>query len=318
MLAVRRYVTMSTRPCVAFCQCCLPLVGLCIALWSTDARAQQLEPRAFAPKPVGISFVSLSAGYTEGDVLSDAASPIQDFEVEFTDVIAGYARSFALGSRLASVGIAVPYVTGEATGLVNGEPASAPRSGLGDLRMRFTVNLLPGSGLDPASFARAPPDRTLGLSLVVAAPTGEYFEDKLVNLGANRWAVKTEIGGFRQFGRWALDGSLGVWFLEDNSEFFGGSLREQDPITVAQGHLSYTFAPRLWLGLSLTWYQGGETTVDGVNKRDELENTRAGLTLAIPVGTRQSIKLAWSAGTSARAGGDYDNVSLAWQYLWFD
>lgn len=288
------------------------------SVWSATVSAQQLEPRAFAPNPSGINFVSLSAGYTEGDVLSDAASPIQDFEVEFNDVVAGYARSFALGSRLASVGIAVPYVTGEATGLVNGEPREAPRSGFGDLRMRFTLHLLEGSGLDPAGFARATPDRTLGISLVVAAPTGEYFEDKLVNIGANRWAVKPELGGFRQFGRWAVDGSVAVWFFEDNDEYFGGSLREQDPITVVQGHVSYTFAPRLWLGLSLTWYAGGETTVDGVNKRDELENTRAGLTLAIPVGTRHSVKLAWSTGTSARAGGDYDNISVAWQYLWFD
>jgi hypothetical protein len=58
--------------------------------------------------------------------------------------------------------------------------------------------------------------------------------------------------------------------------------------------------------------------VDGVGNDDQLDNTRAGVTLAVPVGTRHSIKLAWSTGTSARAGGDYDNVSLAWQYLWLD
>jgi hypothetical protein len=55
-----------------------------------------------------------------------------------------------------------------------------------------------------------------------------------------------------------------------------------------------------------------------VGNDDQLDNTRAGVTLAVPVGTRHSIKLAWSTGTSARAGGDYDNVSLAWQYLWLD
>jgi hypothetical protein len=308
----------SCQTHVAFRQIAACAAILHLAGWSPGSIAQQLEPRAFAPNPTGISFASLSTGYTEGDVLSDAASPIQDFEVEFNDVIAGYARSFAVGSRLGSVGIAVPYVTGEATGLVNGVPARAPRSGFGDLRMRFTLHLLEGSGLDPASFARATPDRTLGLSLVVAAPTGEYFEDRLVNIGTNRWAVKPELGGYRQFGRWTVDGSAAVWFFEDNDEFFGGQHRSQDPITVLQGYVSYTFAPRLWLGLGLTWYAGGETTVDGVNKRDQLENTRSGLTLAVPVGSRHSIKLAWSTGTSARAGGDYDSVSVAWQYLWFD
>jgi len=28
--------------------------------------------------------------------------------------------------------------------------------------------------------------------------------------------------------------------------------------------------------------------------------------------------LAWSTGTSTRIGGDFDSVSLAWQYLWFN
>lgn len=286
--------------------------------WAVACPAQQLEPRAFALNPTGISFVSLSTGWTEGDVLSDASSPIQEFEIEVNDVIAGYARSFALGSRLASASFALPYVTGEATGLVNGEPVRAPRSGFGDLRMRFTLSLLPGSALDPASFARAAPDRSLGLSVVIAAPSGEYYDDKLVNLGSNRWAVKPELGGLRQFGRWTVDGSIAAWFYEDNDDYFGGSRRSQDPITVLQGHVSYTFAPRMWLGLSLTWYTGGESTVDGVDKNDELDNSRVGLTLAVPIGARQSVKLAWSTGTTARAGGDFDNVSLAWQFFWMD
>jgi hypothetical protein len=298
--------------------CVLYLLALCATAWSAPSGAQQLEPRAFAPNPTGVSFVSLSTGWTEGDVLSDASSPIQDFEVETNDVVAGYARSFAMGSRLASASFAMPYVTGEATGRVNGVPARAPRSGPGDLRIRFTLNLLPGSALDPASFARAAPDRTLGFSVTIAAPAGEYYDDKLVNIGTNRWAVRPEFGGLRQFGRWTLDGSIAAWFYEDNDDYFGGSRRSQDPVTVLQGHVSYTFAPRLWLGLGLTWYTGGESSVDGVDRNDELDNSRVGLTLAVPVGRRHSVKLAWSTGTAARAGGDFDNLSLAWQYFWMD
>ncbi|MCU0975032.1 MAG: transporter [Steroidobacteraceae bacterium] len=309
---------MSATRLAPSCPCVLYALALCAAAWSVPSGAQQLEPRAFAPNPTGVSFVSLSTGWTEGDVLADASSPIQDFEIEYSDVIAGYVRSFAMGSRLASASFIVPYITGEATGLVNGEPARAPRSGPGDLRMRFTLNLLPGSALDPASFARAAPDRTLGFSVTIAAPTGEYYDDKLVNIGTNRWAVRPEFGGLRQFGRWTLDGSIAAWFYEDNDDYLGGSRRSQDPITVIQGHVSYTFAPRLWLGLGLTWYTGGESSVDGVDRGDEQDNTRAGLTLAVPVGQRHSVKLAWSTGTSARAGGDFDSLSLAWQFFWLD
>ena len=115
-----------------------------------------------------------------------------------------------------------------------------------------------------------------------------------------------------------MDGSIGVWFFTDNREFYGNSVRQQDPIVTLQGHVSYTFRPRLWLSGSLTWYEGGRSTVDGVQKQDKQSNSRAGVTLSLPVTRSQSVKLSCSTGTSTRIGGDFDLFSLTWQYLWFD
>lgn len=288
--------------------CLLPLAAL----------AQQLEPRAFSPNPVGINFVTVTAGRIEGDVLLDASSPIEDFEIAANEYAMGYGRTFALGDRIASFGVVVPAASADASGLVNGEPRAVTRNGLGDLKLRFSASLLPRSALSPAEFARTTPDRTLGLSLVVSAPTGEYLEEKLVNIGTNRWAFKPELGGSRQFGRWNIDGSVGVTVFASNPEFLGDSTRRQAPVGTVQGHVGYTFAPRLWLSASLTWYVGGQSEVDGVSNDDEQNNTRAGLTLSLPIGARQSIKVALSSGTSTRTGGDFDSVSVAWQYLWFD
>lgn len=278
---------------------------------------QELEARAYAPNPVGARFLVLSYAHSEGDMLLNASSPIKDFEVRANTYSAGIGGTFALWDRLASAALVVPYIDGTATGLVNGIPDRVDREGTSDLRLRLTLSLLPGSAQSVADFMRAAPDRTLGVSLVVNAPSGEYFDDKLVNLGTNRWALRPEFGGSRRFGRWNLDGSLGVWLYGDNDEFLGNKERSQEPVTTLQGHLSYTFAPRLWLGASGTWYTGGTTSVDGVSDRNRQGNSRAGLTLAIPVGQENSIKLAWSKGVTARFGGDLETYSLTWQYLWF-
>ncbi|MGB7906082.1 MAG: transporter [Steroidobacteraceae bacterium] len=277
---------------------------------------QELEARAYAPNPAGVRFLVMSYARSDGDVLLDSASPIEGFQVRSDSLSTGIGGTFAFASRLASLAIAVPYVDGTATGLVNGVAERADREGLGDLRLRFTLSLLPGSAQTPAEFMRSPPDRTLGASLVVSAPTGEYFEDKLINIGTNRWAFRPEVGGSRRFGRWTLDGSLGVWLYGDNEDYFGGHVRSQDPLPTLQGTLSYTFAPRFWLGVSGTWYAGGTTSVDGVSDRNRQDNSRAGLTLAVPVGQQNSIKLAWSKGVTARFGGDLETYSLSWQYLW--
>jgi hypothetical protein len=294
------------------------LAGLALALCSHAASSQALEARAYAPNPVGARFLVTSFSHSDGDVLLDSSSPIQDFEISADNVVAGFGGTFAIADRLASVAIAAPYVDVTATGLLNGVPERVDRQGFGDLKLRVALSLLPGSAQTLAEFMRNPPDRTLSLSLVASAPTGEYFEDKLINIGTNRWAFRPEIGGARQFGRWTLDGSLGVWFYGDNKDFFGGLERSQDPLPTLQGTLSYTFAPRLWLAASGTWYAGGTTSLDGVSERNRQDNSRAGLTLAVPVGQQNSIKLAWSKGVTARFGGNLETYSLSWQYLWFD
>jgi hypothetical protein len=292
--------------------------ALLLMVLSAAVRAQQLEPRAFAPNPVGLHFVIASAAHSEGQVFVDASSPIQDFQVNLNVYSVGYGRTFALGDRLASLGIVVPYAHGHATGRLNGVDEAVTRDGPGDLALRFTASLLPGSALDPRSFARAPPETTLGASLVIVAPTGEYLHGKLINISAHRWGFKPELGGSRQFGRWEVDGSIGAWFYTDNNDFLGGLKRSQDPIGAIQAHVSYTFRPRLWLGADFTWYAGGESKVDGVSNKDSQNNTRAGLTLAMPLTSHQSLKLSWSTGTSTRIGGSFDSVNLSWQYFWFD
>ena len=302
-------------PCAGIAPRLLTLLAL--VLGSQVAVGQELEARAYAPNPVGARFLVLSYAHSEGDMLLNASSPIKDFEVRANTYSAGIGGTFALWDRLASAALVVPYIDGAATGLVNGIPERVDREGTSDLRLRLTLSLLPGSAQSVADFMRAAPDRTLGVSLVVNAPSGEYFDDKLVNLGTNRWALRPEFGGSRRFGRWNLDGSLGVWLYGDNDEFLGNKERSQEPVTTLQGHLSYTFAPRLWLGASGTWYTGGTTSVDGVSDRNRQGNSRAGLTLAIPVGQQNSVKLAWSKGVTARFGGDLETYSLTWQYLWF-
>jgi hypothetical protein len=81
-----------------------------------------------------------------------------------------------------------------------------------------------------------------------------------------------------------------------------------------QAHVSYTFRPRLWVALNGTFYDGGRTTVDGVAGANRQSNSRAGLTLSLPVGRRQSVRLNWSKGATARIGSDFTNYGVAWQY----
>jgi hypothetical protein len=131
----------------------------------------------------------------------------------------------------------------------------------------------------PADFARAPRRTILGTSLTVAPPTGQYDAAKLINLGSHRWAFKPEIGLSHPIGQWTFDTYAGVWFFTENDTFYPGlSTRHQNPILAIQGHASYTFRRRSWLAINGTWFTGGRTSIDGVEKADLQRNTRLGAT----------------------------------------
>ena len=171
----------------------------------------------------------------------------------------------------------------------------------------------------PSEFAREHKDRLLlGASFTISAPTGQYDETKLINLGTNRWAFKPEIGVSIPWKKFDFDVYGGVWFFTRNPAFFpGASTRTQDPLLAVQGHVSYTFCPGLWLAVDGTWYGGGEAFVDDGPGKGRLDNTRIGATLAVPLGKRQAVKLSYSRGASARFGQNFDIIGAAWQIRWF-
>jgi hypothetical protein len=286
----------------------------CATAVSGRAAAQEIEPRAFSPSPVDVTYVVVAAGRSTGGILTDPSLPVDDVEATIDAAALGVGHTFEFLGRSASLAMALPRLSGEFTGTLNGEEAEASRSGLGDLKLRFATNFFGGPAMSAAEFAARTPTTTLGASLTVQAPTGEYHGDKLINVGTNRWAVKSEIGVTHPVGRWFLEATAGVWVFEDNDEFFGGQLREQDPLASVQAHMSYTFRPRLWLALNAIYYDGGQSTIDGIERDDRQSSSRYGLTLSVPLGKAQSLKFTWSDGASTRIGSDFTSYGIAWQY----
>ncbi len=290
-------------------------VLFCAVLAPLACHAQELEPRAFSPSPVGANFLILGYTHTDGGVVFDPASPITDVNAKLNGSAVGYGHTFGLFGRSASFAIAVPYAWGKLSGNVGETRQSITRSGLADSRLRFAINLIGGPALTPGEFVRREPKTTLGLSLSVVPPTGQYNSTKLVNIGTNRWAFKPEIGLSHPLGRWYLDGYVGMSFYTDNGNF-RGSKQQKDPVLSLQGHVSYTVRPRMWIAFDATYYEGGRTTLDGVEANNKLENSRIGLTFSLPIGKHQSAKFTWSDGASTRFGADFSQFGVAWQYLW--
>jgi hypothetical protein len=178
--------------------------------------------------------------------------------------------------------------------------------------------------MDLGEFRKWQQKLLVGASLKVVAPTGQYDPTKLINLGANRWAFKPEIGLSRRWGSWILDAYAAVWFFTENPEFFsrnqyfpGVQSQTQEPIFAFETHLSYDFRPRLWVSLDANFWRGGRTSLNGVENPATLQkSSRIGVTASSPLTRHQSIKVGYADGAYVRFGGDYKIASAAWQYSW--
>ena len=248
----------------------------------------------------------------------DPSLPVEDAHATVNSLAVGAGTTFELFGRTALAVAALPLAWADASGRVGENAAQVSREGLADPRIKLSVNLVGGRALSAGEFVKVQRRTIVGVSLTAIPPLGQYDRTKLINLGANRWAFKPEIGISRLVrSKWTLDGYAGIWMATANDEFYpGASHRTQRPIVALQAHVSYTARPRLWIAADGTWYSGGRTTVDGIEKGDLLRNSRLGATLSLPIGRQQSLKVNGSVGATTRVGSDFRTIAVAWQISW--
>ncbi len=283
---------------------------------ASPALAQDIEPRTYFNAPIGINFLIAGYVHTQGALQFDSALDLTDAHLKTSNAVLAYARAFEIGGKEALLDVVVPYTGLSGQALSDGEPVERSVNGFANPSVRLCWNFYGAPALSLGEFRRWQPDVVVGVSLRVTAPWSQYDENRLVNIGTNRWSFKPEIGASKTFGPWTLEGSAAATFYTVNHEFFGGNKREQDPLYSLQGHVIHGFRGGSWISVDATYYAGGRNTVNGILKADLQQNWRFGATYAIPVDRKNSVKLYASTGLSDRTGNSFDLVGIAWQHRW--
>ena len=158
------------------------------------------------------------------------------------------------------------------------------------------------------------PSPILGASLRIVAPTGEYDDERIINIGTNRWSTRLQFGYIHPFGnRWGLELSAGAWLYGTNDDFVGMT-RTQDPIFAGEAHLIRIMRSGTWLSLDGNYYAGGRSYLDDEPRADFQRNSRVGLSASWPFRQRHIIKASFSTGIATESGGDYEIYSLTYSY----
>jgi hypothetical protein len=238
--------------------------------------ALEPSPRLWNHLPIDTNFIGMGYVYNQSDIFADPAIRLENVELKSQTWAAKYIRSFELFDKSARIDLTQGYQKGKWQGLLNGLPVSTTRSGWRDTFIRFAVNLYgapPLSGKEYFTYrSSVDVDTIVGMALVTRLPTGEYMEDKLINLGKNRFTFRPQLGAIHRRGKWTAELTGEAAFHTDNDDFFNGNKLEQDPLYFIHAHLIHTFRPGLWLGAGVRYDHDGESTINGIGLDDEKQN----------------------------------------------
>ncbi|MGO9586400.1 MAG: transporter [Limisphaerales bacterium] len=284
---------------------------LAVLLLPRPGLAQDIEPRRWSHLPIGANFAGAAYAYSSGDISLDPVLQIQNGQFDIQTIDVTYIRSFELLGKSARVDLTQPYQFGHWTGLLSGVPATAYRNGLADTSVRFAVNLFgapPLAGKEYAEYraTNADHETIVGMGLVLQLPTGQYYSDKLINLGDNRFTFRPQLGAVHNWGKWSAELTVQGWFYTDNNDFYNGRRLEQDPVFNVDSHLIYTFRPGLWLSGSVGYDAGGETTINGVSSNNTESNLGWGVGLGLPISRAVGMKFEY-IGTRTQVGTGLDS-----------
>lgn len=297
--------------CSRFC------TALLVLLLTRPASAGDIEPRRWTPLPVGMNVLGVGGIYTDGDIALDPVLEIEDATVEIKTAVASYLHAFDLAGKSARFDVRVPYQDARWEGLLDGQPASAERRGFADPRLRVSINFIGAPALKGKAYktyrAAHTVNTVVGAALSARLPLGEYKDDKLLNLGENRFVFRPQLGFVHTRGHWSYELTGSVFLYTDNDDFFDNNKREQDPLYALQTHITYIASRQWWVSVGAAHARGGKSKINGERKDDERRDLLYGISAGLPVGARSSVKVAYVGRRSSEdVGTDSDNLAFGY------
>jgi hypothetical protein len=310
-----------------------------ILLYSGPALAVDDGARAYwkgraGTQGVSFQYLSLDLQASDSQQFAPGQYIYPNADAEASIFVANYVRHMTLFNRPSSfsLGISGGSVDVNANtkvppqlvppGFLPGVAFSQSASGFADPSAQLVVNLF-GTPPLKANFDLLDyePTWTLDTAVMLGVPIGEYDDDKLVNMGLNRWfgriafPFKYHFGAFTPGYRSSLEVTPSVWLFAENDDFMGQKL-ENDPMWQLEAHLTHDFTPSFFGSLDLLYRGGFQSEVNGVEVGDELDIGNLGFTLSYQVTDNLSIRTGFSSNVFGDDDLDNSIIRLQFVYGW--
>jgi hypothetical protein len=289
-----------------------------IFLWSpAPLHPQFTDPRYYDNTPVNVNQLEVVYGYAHSDTSLDTSIVVGDAQLNLNFGAVEYTRYFSFFHHAAWVEPAIGF--GDLTGTVAGTHIRSSSTGTGDSSYQAGILLKGGRAYNVPEFAKYHPSTTLGTSLTITAPTGQYSADKILNLGSNRWSFKPEFAVAVPFGpqkKWEFDTYANAYFYTENASYHGEQSFQQKPLPGIEGHISYLFRSSAWASLDTRYSFGGDTFIDGIDQKNAQENFTLGSELNLSLNTRNILVFEFGKLIVHENGPAYGGFGVKYFYSW--
>jgi hypothetical protein len=266
---------------------------------------------------VGANDLEFDYTYARANASIDTSLVVGSGTLELNKGDLSYTHNFGVLGHFAWVNATVPYAS--LSGSVPEDNISGSSTGFGDSSLELAGLLMGGEALSAAELATRERTMSVGVSLTVTVPTGQYNADKVLNIGTHRWSFKPEIGVAYPFGpdqKWEVDGYVNAYFFTDNTAFRGVEVLRQEPLPGIEGHISYTFSPTFWASLDTRYGFRGETVVDGLAQNNSQENLIVGTEAHWLPDSHNSLGLVFAKALVHSNAPNYTGVVVKYVYSW--
>ena len=320
------------------------LVGIALAVifssFGSPANAIDDGARAYWKARDGTHVVStqylfLDMVATDTQTFDPAHFIFPNSKAEANLFMASYAYHFTLLDRPSSV--ALNILGGSAnvdidtnfapsqflpSGVTPGASFNQSATGFGDPTVQLDVNLFGTPPLiSTVDLLNYEPTWTIDAAVMLAAPIGQYDNDRLINMGQNRFfgrfalPMKYHFGAFAPGYMSSIELTPSVWLFDQNDDFLGRTL-ENDPLWQLEGHVTHDFTRSFSGSLDMLYRRGFQSEIDGVEVGGELEVGNLGFTLNYQVTDNLAMRAGYSSNLFGDDGLDNSVVRLQLVYGW--
>ncbi len=203
-----------------------------------------------------------------------------------------------------------------------GSSFSQSASGYADPSVQLDVNLF---GTPPINaifeYMNYEPTWTLDAAFMLGVPLGQYDNDKVVNLGLNRFygriafPFKYHFGVFTAGYMSSIEVVPSVWLFAENDDFLGQKM-QNDPMWQLEAHWTHDFTRHFFGSIDLLYRNGFQSEINGVNLGSDIEIGDLGFTLNFSVTDNVTIRTSFSSNVFGDSDIESSMIRLQFVYAW--